>query len=47
MEPNRDLSKLVVQTMEEVYAFFSSDMQALVDWTIQADPLYALTSSVF
>jgi hypothetical protein len=39
MDPNRDLAKLVVQSMEEVYAFFSSDMQALVDWSIQADPL--------
>jgi hypothetical protein len=39
MDPNRDLAKLVVQSMEEVYAFFSGDMQALVDWTIQADPL--------
>jgi hypothetical protein len=25
--------------MEEVYTFFSGDMQALVDWAIQADPL--------
>lgn len=39
MDPNRDLAKLVVQSMEEVYSFFSGDMQALVDWTIQADPL--------
>ena len=40
MDPNRDLARLVVQSMEEVYAFFASDMQALVDWSIQADPLY-------
>ncbi|TVY83642.1 Exocyst complex component [Lachnellula suecica] len=39
MDPNRDLAKLVVQSMEEVYSFFSGDMQALVEWTIQADPL--------
>lgn len=39
MDPNRDLAKLVVQSMEEVYAFFPGDMQALVDWSIQADPL--------
>lgn len=39
MEPNRDLAKLVVQSMEEVYSFFPGDMQSLVDWTIQADPL--------
>ena len=40
MDPNRDLAKLVIQSMEEVYAFFPGDMQALVDWSIQADPLY-------
>lgn len=39
MDPNRDLAKLVIQSMEEVYTFFSGDMQALVDWSIQADPL--------
>ncbi|KAE9370425.1 hypothetical protein N431DRAFT_484644 [Stipitochalara longipes BDJ] len=39
MDPNRDIAKLVVQSMEEVYTFFAGDMQALVDWTIQADPL--------
>jgi hypothetical protein len=39
MDPNRHLGNLVVQSMEEVYSFFSGDMQALVDWSIQADPL--------
>lgn len=39
MDPNRDLAKLVVQSMEEIYGFFPADMQALVDWSIQADPL--------
>ncbi|KAM3075544.1 hypothetical protein ACMFMG_007686 [Clarireedia jacksonii] len=39
MDPNRSLAKRVIQTMEEVYAFFLGDMQALVDWTIQSDPL--------
>ncbi|KAF4637967.1 hypothetical protein G7Y89_g123 [Cudoniella acicularis] len=39
MDPNRDLAKLVIQSMEEVYSFFAGDMQALVDWAIQADPL--------
>ncbi|TVY86896.1 Exocyst complex component, partial [Lachnellula willkommii] len=39
MDPNRDLARLVVQSMEEVFTFFPADMQALVDWTIQADPL--------
>ncbi|TVY32017.1 Exocyst complex component, partial [Lachnellula occidentalis] len=39
MDPNRDLARLVVQSMEEVFNFFPADMQALVDWTTQADPL--------
>jgi hypothetical protein len=39
MDPNRDLAKQVVLLMEEVYSFFLGDMQALVDWTLQADPL--------
>ena len=43
MDPNRDLARLVVQSMEEVYSFFPADMQALVDWTIQADPLYVFS----
>jgi exocyst complex component 1 len=40
MDPNRDLAKRVVQSMEEMYSFFPSEMQSLVDWAIQADPLY-------
>jgi len=39
MEPNRDLATMVMQSMEEVYSFFFSDMQALVDWSLQSDPL--------
>lgn len=39
MDPNRDLAKQVVLSMEEVYSFFLGDMQALVDWSLQADPL--------
>ncbi|KAH8600423.1 exocyst complex component Sec3-domain-containing protein [Bisporella sp. PMI_857] len=39
MDPNRDLAKQVVMSMEEVYGFFPDTLQALVEWTIQADPL--------
>ncbi|TGO19637.1 hypothetical protein BTUL_0003g00910 [Botrytis tulipae] len=39
MDPNRILAKRVVQTMEEIYAFWAGDMQALVDWSLQSDPL--------
>lgn len=39
MDPNRILAKRVVQTMEEIYAFWAGDMEALVDWSLQSDPL--------
>jgi hypothetical protein len=39
MDPDRGLAKIVVQSMEEVFSFLLSDMQSLVDWSIQADPL--------
>jgi len=39
MDPDRNLAKLVVQSMEEVFSFYANDMQALVDWSIQSDPL--------
>jgi hypothetical protein len=39
MEPNRDLAKQVVQSMDEVYSFFPGDLQSLVDWSLQSDPL--------
>lgn len=39
MDPNRDLARQVVQSMEEVFSFFLGDMQSLVDWSLQADPL--------
>lgn len=39
MDPNRELARLVVQSMDDIYSFFPTDMQALVDWSLQADPL--------
>lgn len=39
MDPNRDLAKRVVQAMDELYAFWPGDMQSLINWTVQADPL--------
>ncbi|KAH7342980.1 exocyst complex component Sec3-domain-containing protein [Rhexocercosporidium sp. MPI-PUGE-AT-0058] len=39
MDPDRNLAKLVVQSMEEVFAFYGNDMQALVEWSLQYDPL--------
>lgn len=40
MDPNRDLSRRVVNTMEDLYSFFPGEMQSLIEWSIQADPLY-------
>lgn len=39
MDPNRDLSKRVVNAMEDLYSFFPGEMQSLIEWSIQADPL--------
>jgi hypothetical protein len=39
MDPNRDLARRVVQSMEEMYSFFPADIQSLMDWALQADPL--------
>jgi hypothetical protein len=39
MDPNRDLAKRVVQSMEEMYSFLPAEIQSLIDWAIQADPL--------
>jgi hypothetical protein len=44
MDPNRDLAKLVVNSMEEIYSSYAPDMQGLVEWTLQADPLYVSTT---
>ncbi|PBP27846.1 exocyst complex component Sec3 [Diplocarpon rosae] len=39
MDPDRNLARLVVQSMDEVFAFYGNDMQVLVDWTLLSDPL--------
>lgn len=38
MDPNRDLAKKVVQSMEEIYSFWPSEMSSLVQWAIEVDP---------
>lgn len=38
MDPNRDLAKKVVQSMEEIYSGWPVDMQNLVLWAIEIDP---------
>lgn len=39
MDPNRDYAKKVVQVMEDIFQFLESDLQLLVAWSIQHDPL--------
>lgn len=40
MDPNRDLAKKVVQSMEDLYSFFPAETQSMIEWAVQADPLY-------
>lgn len=39
VDPNRELAKRVVQSLEDIYSFFPAELQSLVDWTIQVDPV--------
>jgi hypothetical protein len=51
-DPDRGMAKRVEQIMDEIYSFWPNDMQSLVDWAMQADPLqgigilYALETSM-
>ena len=38
-DPDRDMARRVVNIMDEIFSFWSTDMQNLVDWCIQADAL--------
>lgn len=39
VDPDRDMAKRVQNTLEEMYSFWSEDLQSLVDWVVQQDPL--------
>lgn len=39
MDPNRDLARTVVQSMEEIYSFWVGDLQNLIDLALREDPL--------
>ncbi|KAJ5278869.1 hypothetical protein N7478_004241 [Penicillium angulare] len=41
-DPDRDMAKRVEHIMDEVYSFWPNDMQSMVDWAIQADPLQGI-----
>lgn len=38
-DPDRQMAKRVEQIMEEVYSFWPNDLQSMVDWALQSDPL--------
>ena len=38
-DPDRGMARKVEGVMDELYAFWPQDIQNLVDWAIQADPL--------
>lgn len=38
-DPDRAMARKVEQAMDELYTFWPTDMQNLVDWSIKADPL--------
>jgi hypothetical protein len=41
-DPDRTMAKRVEQIMDEIYSFWPNDMQNLVDWAMQADPLQGI-----
>lgn len=38
-EPDRAMAKRVMEVMEEMYSFWPTDMQNLMEWAVKADPL--------
>lgn len=38
-DPDRAMARRVTEVMEELFAFWPSDMQSLVDWAVKLDPL--------
>lgn len=38
-DPDREMAKKVEQTMDDIYSFWPNDMQNLVNWATDADPL--------
>ncbi|KAI9371524.1 exocyst complex component Sec3-domain-containing protein [Aspergillus egyptiacus] len=41
-DPDRAMARKVEQVMDELYSFWSVDMQNLVDWSLKADPLQGI-----
>jgi hypothetical protein len=38
-DPDRQMAKRVEQIMDEIYSFWPNDLQSMVDWAVQADPM--------
>ncbi|SLM35964.1 Exocyst complex, component 1/SEC3 [Lasallia pustulata] len=38
-DPNRDIARRLVNIMDEIFSFWSTDMQSLVDWATKVDAL--------
>ncbi|KAL2821347.1 exocyst complex component Sec3-domain-containing protein [Aspergillus cavernicola] len=41
-DPDRGMARKVEQVMDELFSFWPTDMQNLVDWSIKADPLQGI-----
>ncbi|PYH41430.1 GTP-Rho binding exocyst subunit SEC3 [Aspergillus saccharolyticus JOP 1030-1] len=41
-DPDRGMAKKVEQSMDELFSFWPTDMQNLIDWAIRADPLQGI-----
>lgn len=38
-DPDRQVAKRIEQIMDEIYSFWPNDLQGMVDWAVQADPM--------
>ncbi|CEL05920.1 hypothetical protein ASPCAL07032 [Aspergillus calidoustus] len=41
-DPDRNMARKVEQAMDELYSFWPTDMQNLVDWSLKSDPLQGI-----
>ncbi|KAJ5231746.1 uncharacterized protein N7469_006334 [Penicillium citrinum] len=41
-DPDRAMAKRVEQIMDELYSFWPNDIQSMVDWALQADPMQGI-----
>ncbi|KAF2753978.1 hypothetical protein EJ05DRAFT_514463 [Pseudovirgaria hyperparasitica] len=38
-EPDRDMAKRVMDVMDDIFSFWATDMQSLMEWAVKIDPL--------